>query len=127
MRQYLVASAAVVGALGMAVPSAQAGGFEYVGAGAEALGRGGAVAARADNPMVLSYNPAGLVELRGSQFLLDMNLALFNACMDPAGYYGWGAYNGGNPSVLRDGKGQTLNLNLGNPDASNTPGTPENL
>jgi hypothetical protein len=72
-----------------------------------------------------THNPAGLVELRGTQFLLDMNLALFHACMDPAGYYGWGA--GPNPSVLRNGSGQTLNLNLGNVVAADTPGSPESV
>jgi long-chain fatty acid transport protein len=84
---------AVVLALGAA--RAHAGGLEYTGQGAQSLARGGAVAARADDPMVLAHNPAGLAELRGSQFLLNINLALFDACVDPAGYYGWGAYLGG--------------------------------
>jgi hypothetical protein len=41
------------------VEKASAGGLEYTGPGTQALGRGGAVAARADDPMVLTYNPAG--------------------------------------------------------------------
>jgi hypothetical protein len=127
MRRYLVASVLVASAFGFSVPSAHAGGFEYTGAGAEALGRAGAVTARADNPMVLAYNPAGLVELRGTQFLFDVNLALFHACVDPIGYYGWGAYGGGLRSSLRDAQGRTLNLDLGNPDASSMLGSPENL
>src|SRR5262245_45537392 len=80
--------AAVAGA-----PSiAKAGGFEVVGQGAQSLARGGATLARADDPMVLAHNPAGLAELRGSQLLLNLNVALFDACVDPAGYYGWGVY-----------------------------------
>jgi hypothetical protein len=81
---------------------ASAGGLEYTGAGTQALGRGGAVTARADDPMVLSYNPAGLVELRGNQMLLSASLALMDACVDPIGYYGWGNYNGGQPSRFID-------------------------
>ena len=98
---------------------ASAGGLEYAGQGARALGRGGAMAARADDPMVLAHNPAGLAELRGTQLLLDMNLALMDACVDPAGYYGYGAYAGGSPSRLPDPEtGETVELPLG-PDTSN--------
>jgi len=94
-----------------------AGGLEYTAAGATALGRGGAVTARADDPMVLSYNPAGLVELRGSQLLFDANVVLMNACVDPIGYYGWGVYGGGTPSAFTDPKtGKREVLNLGQPD-----------
>jgi len=89
-----------------------AGGLEYVGAGTQALGRGGAVTARADDPMVLGYNPAGLAELRGNQILVNANLALMDACVDPIGYYGWGAYGGGQASRLT-GFGKTLDLNIG--------------
>jgi hypothetical protein len=99
----------------LGVPSAvNAGGLEYTGAGAQALGRGGAVTARADDPMVLGYNPAGLAELRGNQLLLDVNVAAMSACVDPIGYYGWGAYGGGGASRLNDPKtGETLDLSLG--------------
>lgn len=103
---------------------ALAGGLEYVGAGAEANGRGGAVTARADNPMVLAYNPAGLAELRGTQFLLDMNLALFDACVDPEGYYGWGLYLGGQNSRLHDdatGQARTLHLQASDPRNASEP------
>jgi hypothetical protein len=99
----------------LGVPSAvNAGGLEYTGAGAQALGRGGAVTARADDPMVLSYNPAGLAELRGNQLLLDINIAAMNACVDPIGYYGWGAYGGGGASRLTVAKtGESQDLALG--------------
>lgn len=100
------------------VPAA-AGGLEYTAAGATALGRGGAVAARADDPMVLSYNPAGLAELRGSQLLFDVNIAQMNACVDPIGYYGWGAYGGGNPVHIPDAAtGTHTDIPLGTPPAS---------
>jgi long-chain fatty acid transport protein len=82
----------VVLALAAGASSARAGGFELVGQGAQSLARGGATFARADDPMVLAHNPAGLAELRGSQLLLNLNVALFDACVDPAGYYGWGVY-----------------------------------
>jgi hypothetical protein len=97
--------------------TAHAGGLEYAGAGTQALGRAGAVAARADDPMVLMYNPAGLVELRGTQLMLNANLALMNACVDPIGYYGWGTYwgpsHGGKPSRFTDARGNTTELQLG--------------
>jgi long-subunit fatty acid transport protein len=100
------------------VARASAGGLEYAGQGARALGRGGAMAARADDPMVLAHNPAGLAELRGTQLLFDLNLALMDACVDPSGYYGYGAYGGGQPSQLPDpDSGEPAPLPLG-PDTS---------
>jgi hypothetical protein len=96
------------------VGKAAAGGLEYTGPGTQALGRGGAVAARADDPMVLTYNPAGLAELRGGQIMISGNVALMHACVDPIGYYGWGAYEGGAPSRFNDPHtGESLTLNLG--------------
>lgn len=105
-----------VAAATMVANRASAGGIEYTGAGAQANGRGGAVTAKANDPMVLLYNPAGLAELRGSQISINANLALMDACMEPTGYYGWGAYGGGKPAKLTDpNTGEVLNLNLGNP------------
>jgi hypothetical protein len=102
----------------LAPKAVHAGGLEYTAAGATALGRGGAVAARADDPMVLYYNPAGLVELRGNQLLIDANIALMDACVDPIGFYGWGAYNGGAPSRFVDTKtGARREYALGMPSA----------
>ncbi len=66
--------------------------------------------------MVLANNPAGLAELRGAQFLANFNLALLDACVEPIGFYGWGAYRGGVPSELQDPEtGETLELNIGDP------------
>lgn len=104
-------------------PTAYAGGLEYTGQGAQSLARGGAVTARAEDPMVLAHNPAGLVELRGSQFLFNLNIALMDACVDPSGFYGWGTYGGGVPSRLRDPKtGAPTIIPLGQAnDAGNAP------
>ncbi len=106
-------------ALGIAmVPSlALAGGLEYTAAGAQALGRGGAVAARADDPMVLAYNPAGLAELRGTQLLFNFNVAMMDACIDPIGYYGWNTYGTAETTEFTDpDTGETVLLDLGNSD-----------
>lgn len=72
---------------------ARAGGLEYAGGGgARSLARGGAVHAKADTPMVLRHNPAGLAELRGGMLDGSLNLALMDACFDAYGFYGWGIY-----------------------------------
>jgi hypothetical protein len=102
---------AVIACVCLAARRAAAGGLEYAGAGAESLARGGATTALADDPMVLSTNPAGLAELRGNQIMVDIQYTAMHACVDPIGYYGWGVYNGGTPARLTAG-GQTLNLNL---------------
>jgi len=115
MRASVCRMLCVAGAM-LVASRASAGGIEYTGAGAQALGRGGAVTAKANDPMVLLYNPAGLAELRGSQLAINANLALMDACMEPIGYYGWGAYGGGKPAKLVDpNTGEALTLNLGNP------------
>jgi long-subunit fatty acid transport protein len=103
----------------VAVPHALAGGIEYTGQGSQSLARGGAVTARAEDPMVLAHNPAGLVELRGSQFLFNINVALMDACVDPAGFYGWGVYEGGKPTQFKDPKtGKVEKIALGDIDTS---------
>jgi hypothetical protein len=64
--------------------------------------------------MVLANNPAGLAELRGNQLMLDLNVTLMHACVDPVGYYGWGVYAGGTPSrIPNPAGGDPLILNLG--------------
>lgn len=117
MRRWVVFSA-TVGAIAWLPAIASAGGVEMAGAGGQALGRGGAVTARADDPMVLAYNPAGLAELRGSQLLINFNAAFMDACVEPIGYYGWGVYRGGSPVELEDpATGQSEILALGMPGA----------
>ncbi|HEY3820741.1 MAG TPA: outer membrane protein transport protein [Polyangiaceae bacterium] len=58
-------------ALSSAPRDARAGGFELPDNGTEALGRGGAFVAKADDPTAIDYNPAGLAEQRGTRVLLD--------------------------------------------------------
>src|SRR5262245_22185013 len=124
-----VLSVLIVATVCLLAARANAGGLEYAGQGARSLGRGGASTARADDPMVLAHNPAGLAELRGTQLLLDLNLALMDACVDPSGYYGYGAYAGGSPSRLPDpDTGETVPLPLGaqtSPSGMTLPASPE--
>ena len=67
-------------ALGLALSAllagaeARAGGFEVPDNGAEALGRGGAFVAKADDPTAIQYNPAGLAGQRGTRLLFDGKL-----------------------------------------------------
>ncbi len=58
------------------LPSAAlAAGFEYPDNGAEALGQGGAFAAKASDPTAIYYNPAGIASMEGLNLLLDANFA----------------------------------------------------
>ena len=88
MRRAGLAVLGVVVAVAAAPRPVEAGGFEYPAAGARALGRGGAFFARADDPMALAYNPAGLAFLSGSQLMLTANIGFFDACYDRDGTYG---------------------------------------
>lgn len=78
--------------IGSVASTAQAGGFEYTGAGTRSMGRGGATAAAPDDPMALQFNPAMLSELPGGQLMLNVNNAMFDACVSrPGNYVGDGA------------------------------------
>ena len=75
----------------MALPRvARAGGPEFPADGVRGLGRGGARAARADDPTIMSRNPAGLALLWDDQVTLGAHLLLTDACMQPTGAYGIG-------------------------------------
>lgn len=87
MRARSLAVLTVLSLLFGAPELAQAGGFEYIGAGTRALGRGGAFMARADDPMALGYNPAALAFLPGYQLMLNSHLAFYDACVDRSGGY----------------------------------------
>lgn len=91
--------------LAAAVPrSAQAGGTEFPGDGTRGLGRGGARAARADDPTIMTRNPAGLALLWDDQAILGAHLLLVDACMRPTGGYGWGLQSMGQTAIdLGDG------------------------
>lgn len=77
-------------------PVAHAGGVELPSAGTRALGRGGAAQARADDPMTLLWNPAGLARTPGIQLSLQTHLILYDACFQRFGTYG--EYAGDMPS-----------------------------
>lgn len=53
---------------------AWAGGFEFPDNGTEALGRGGAFTAKADDATAFQYNVAGFARQRGTRLLLDANI-----------------------------------------------------
>jgi long-chain fatty acid transport protein len=59
---------------------AHAGGFEFPGPGTRWLGRGGAFAARADDPMALRYNPASLSALSDHQVSLQVHQIFASTC-----------------------------------------------
>ena len=86
----LVVLAALVAA---GIPTAWAGGLEVGDTGAEALGRGGAFTAKADNAATINYNPAGFVKLRGHHITLGGNLVLSRHDFTRTGYF-----TGGNTS-----------------------------
>lgn len=75
------------------VSVAHAGGLEIAGAGARGNARGGATAAKPEDALALRNDPAGLALIGGNTMMMDFNVALFHACFDPVGYYGWGVYN----------------------------------
>jgi long-subunit fatty acid transport protein len=57
------------------IPSlARAGGLEFPGNGTEALGRGAAFTAKADDATAFDYNVAGFAGQRGTRLLFDSNL-----------------------------------------------------
>ncbi len=53
---------------------ANAGGLEIPDNGTQAVGRGGAFVAKADDPTAIYYNPAGLARQRGTKALVDLNV-----------------------------------------------------
>jgi long-chain fatty acid transport protein len=66
---------------------AWAGGFTFPDNGTEALGRGAAFTAKADDATALEYNVAGLATQRGTRLLLDINLAFHTYEFTRAGTY----------------------------------------
>lgn len=88
-----LSSAGLLLALSFLPGVARAGGLELLPGGAASVGRGGAVAARPEDPMTLMTNPAGLAMLHGHQVLVGFDTPASHMCVDPYGYYGWGVYN----------------------------------
>lgn len=102
-RSLVLALAFALAAPLLAPPSAHAGGFEFTGAGTTALGRGGAVAARADDGMALFYNPAMLADLPGAgDVMLNIGLGTWDACVERSGTYGDPASFTQSPTLFAD-------------------------
>jgi long-subunit fatty acid transport protein len=86
----------VLALVACAAPSVvRANGLELLPGGARSVARGGAVAARPEDPMALIHNPAGLAFLPGDQFMLNVDVPIHDMCVDLYGYYGWGVYEPG--------------------------------
>jgi long-subunit fatty acid transport protein len=71
-------------------PAVHAGGPEFPAGGTRSLGRGGAGFLRADDPSIMTRNPAALADLWDDQALFGAHLLLVDACMQPTGGYSWG-------------------------------------
>lgn len=67
--------------------AAHAGGVEFPANDTEALGRGGAFTAKADDPMSVEYNVAGLARQRGTRSILDLNLVIGQLTFQRTGAY----------------------------------------
>jgi long-subunit fatty acid transport protein len=67
--------------------TANAGGFELPGNDAEALARGAAFTAKADDGMALDYNIAGLARQRGTHLLLGGNLSFHDYSFTRSGSF----------------------------------------
>ncbi len=65
----------------------RAGGIELGAVGVEAVGRGGAFAARASDPLALGHNVAGLVGLAGVQWTASANIGFWSHCFTRDGRY----------------------------------------
>ena len=74
MSKFAFASA-VAAAVVLAAPNALAGGLEMPDNGTEALGRGGAFAAKADDPTAIYHNVGGLAQQGGTRLLVNSNFA----------------------------------------------------
>jgi long-chain fatty acid transport protein len=59
-------------------------GFRVTDHGAEATARGGAFAATANNPTAVYHNPAGITQLEGTNFSLNVNSITFESTVDPS-------------------------------------------
>ncbi len=67
--------------------SAFAGGFEVPDNGTEALGRGGAFVAKADDGTAIEYNIAGFARQRGTRLTIDANLIFHDTAFTRSGFY----------------------------------------
>lgn len=77
--------------------TARAGGLEMPDQGAEAIGRGGAFTAKADNPTAVHYNVAGLAQQRGTRLYLGTNASSSSEVFRREGTYADNAANAATP------------------------------
>ena len=78
----------ILGAVFLLLPSlASAGGTDLPDNGTEALGRGGAFVAKADNGLALYYNIAGLARQRGTRLTIDGNFVIHDIAFTREGSY----------------------------------------
>ncbi len=87
-------SGAVALALLGVAGSARGGGFEFPDNGTEALGRGGAFVAKADDPTAMYYNIAGLAQQEGFKLAIDTNLIWHDFAFTSSGFTGGGVSPG---------------------------------
>ena len=98
MRVLRTLAAALCAAAALAHPArAFAGGFEFPDNGTEALGRGAAFTAKADDPTAVQYNLGGLARQRGTHLLLNGNLNFHEFSFQRAGSYADNAKDAATP------------------------------
>ncbi len=73
--------------IGAAARTAFAGGYDIPDNGTEALGRGGAFVAKADDGTALYYNVAGLARQRGTRVTIDSNFLIHDMAFTRSGVY----------------------------------------
>ena len=84
MRKLAIGSVALLGAMSLAPAASASNGLESPDNGASQVGRGGAWLARADDPLAVYFNPAGLVR-QASGVHLGAHLMFMNRCYTRTG------------------------------------------
>src|SRR5688572_21305778 len=103
---------AIVIAIGLRANVAHAGGFEIPDNGTEALGRGGAFTAKADDPTAIHHNVAGLAQQRGTRVLVNTNVSRSSMTFQREGSY---ADDPNNPATPWGGQRYPAVSNEGRP------------
>jgi len=87
---------------------AHANGSTLMPGGPVSVGRGGAIAARAEDATAMATDPAGLAFVPGNTLIFDLTLPVQHMCVDPYGYYGWGITR--SPPTVSSEFGEPLGL-----------------
>jgi len=85
--RVVVAPFTVAACLLLTASVARAGGFTAGTNGSQAVARGGAFVAKADDPTAIELNVAGLARQRGTRLLFDSNITMHTMRYDRAGVY----------------------------------------